>query len=50
MNSAAFESLYRYLYKEKKYDKEKIASFVGVTIDEAAYKRITGEKYVPQAN
>lgn len=50
MNSAAFESLYRYLYKVKKYDKEKIASYVGVTIDEAAYQRITGEKYVSSTN
>lgn len=47
-SSAAFESLYKYLYKVRKYDKEKIASYVGITIDEAAYKRITGEKYVSQ--
>lgn len=42
----AFESLYKYLYKVGVYNKEKVASFVGKTIDAAAYKRITGDEYV----
>ncbi|WP_279080922.1 XkdX family protein [Lactobacillus apis] len=42
----AFESLYKYLYKVGVYNKEKIASYVGLTIDAVAYKRITGDDYV----
>ncbi|MBI0093090.1 XkdX family protein [Lactobacillus sp. M0403] len=42
----AFESLYKYLYKVGVYNKEKVASFVGKTIDAAAYKEITGDDYV----
>lgn len=37
---------FEYLYKVGVYDKEKIASYVGLTIDAAAYKRITGDEYV----
>lgn len=44
----AFESLYKYLYKVGVYNKEKIASYVGLTIDAAAYKEITGDEYVDQ--
>lgn len=44
----AFESLYKYLYKVGVYNKEKVASFVGKTIDAAAYKEITGDDYVDQ--
>lgn len=47
MNLASvFESLYTYLYKVGVYDQAKVASYVGLTIDAAAYKRITGEDYV----
>lgn len=42
----AFESLYKYLYKVGVYNKEKIASYVGLTIDATAYKKITGDDYV----
>lgn len=41
-----FESLYKYLYKVGVYDKEKIASYIGLTIDATAYKKITGDDYV----
>lgn len=41
----AFESLYKYLYKVGVYNKEKVASYVGLTIDAAAYKEITGDDY-----
>lgn len=44
----AFESLYKYLYKVGVYNKEKVASFVGKTIDATAYKEITGDDYVDQ--
>ena len=44
----AFESLYKYLYKVGVYNKEKVASFVGKTIDAEAYKEITGDEYVDQ--
>ena len=47
MNKAKiFEKLYSYLYSVETYDKAKVASFVGLTIDAAAYKRITGDEYV----
>ncbi len=47
MNKAKiFEKLYSYLYTVGTYDKAKIASFVGKTIDAAAYKEITGDEYV----
>lgn len=47
MNLAnVFESLYTYLYKVGVYDQTKVASYVGLTIDAAAYKRITGDDYV----
>lgn len=47
MNKAKiFEKLYSYLYSVGTYDKAKIASYVGFTIDAAAYKRITGDEYV----
>ncbi len=47
MNKAKiFEKLYSYLYTVGTYDKAKVASFVGKTIDAAAYKRITGDEYV----
>ena len=42
----AFESLYKYLFEVNVYSKEMIAGYVGKTIDEAAYKRITGDDYV----
>ena len=42
----AFESLYQYLFSVKVYTKAMIAGYVGKTIDEAAYKRITGDDYV----
>lgn len=41
-----FKSAYIYLYKRGVYDKAKVASFVGKTIDAAAYKEITGDEYV----
>lgn len=41
-----FESLYKYLYSVGIYNKAMVASFVGNKIDEAAYKRITGDDYV----
>lgn len=41
-----YESLYTYLYKVGVYNQAKVASYVGLTIDEAAYKRITGDDYV----
>ncbi|RMC50142.1 XkdX family protein [Lactobacillus sp. ESL0263] len=43
-----FKSAYIYLYKRGVYDKAKVASFVGKTIDAAAYKEITGDDYVDQ--
>lgn len=47
MNKAKiFEKLYSYLYTVGTYDKAKVASFVGLTIDADAYKRITGDEYV----
>ena len=46
MNANIFESLYAYLYKVGVYSKAKVASYVGLLIDEAAYKRITGDNYV----
>ncbi|QHJ76813.1 MAG: hypothetical protein [Caudoviricetes sp.] len=47
MNKAKiFEKLYSYLYIVGTYDKAKVASFVGLTIDADAYKRITGDEYV----
>ncbi|MCT6891111.1 MAG: XkdX family protein [Lactobacillus sp.] len=47
MNVASiFESLYTYLYKVGVYNQAKVASYVGLKIDEAAYKRITGDDYV----
>ena len=50
-NSAIFESLYQYLYDVGVYTKEVVAGFVNLKIDEAAYKRITGDDYVaPSAN
>lgn len=46
MNKAKiFEKLYSYLYTVGTYDKAKIASYVGLTIDAAAYKEITGDDY-----
>ena len=42
----AFESLYQYLFSVNVYTKTMIAGYVGKTIDEAAYKRITGDDYV----
>lgn len=49
MNKAKiFEKLYSYLYSVGTYDKAKVASFVGKTIDASAYKRITGDDYVDQ--
>ena len=41
-----FESLYQYLLNGNVYTKATIAGYVGKTIDEAAYKRITGDDYV----
>lgn len=41
-----FESLYQYLFSVSVYTKATIAGYVGKTIDEAAYKRITGDDYV----
>lgn len=41
-----FESLYQYLLSVNVYTKSTIAGYVGKTIDEAAYKRITGDDYV----
>ncbi|WP_278954748.1 XkdX family protein [Lactobacillus apis] len=41
-----FESLYQYLLSVNVYTKATIAGYVGKTIDEAAYKRITGDDYV----
>ena len=41
-----FKSAYIYLYKRGVYDKAKVASFVGKTIDAEAYKEITGDEYV----
>ena len=47
MNMASiFESLYTYLYKVGVYNQTKVASYVGLTIDANAYKRITGDDYV----
>ena len=47
MNKAKiFEKLYSYLYKKGVYDKAKVASFVGKTIDATVYKEITGDDYV----
>ena len=46
--ASIYESLYQYLYNVRVYDKTVIASFVGNTIDADAYKRITGDDYVPQ--
>lgn len=43
-----FKIAYIYLYKRGVYDKAKVASFVGKTIDAAAYKEITGDEYVDQ--
>ena len=42
----AFESLYQYLFSVNVYTRSTIAGYVGKTIDEAAYKRITGDDYV----
>ena len=42
----AFESLYQYLFSVNVYTKETIAGYVGKTIDEKAYKEITGDDYV----
>lgn len=41
-----FKSAYIYLYKRGVYDKAKVASFVGKTIDAKAYEEITGDEYV----
>ena len=41
-----FESLYQYLFSVNVFTKLTIAGYVGKTIDEAAYKRITGDDYV----
>ena len=41
-----FESLYQYLLSVNVYSKTTIAGYVGKTIDEAAYKWITGDDYV----
>lgn len=41
-----FESLYKYLLSVNVYTKATIAGYVGKTIDEATYKRITGDDYV----
>lgn len=47
MNKAKiFEKLYSYLYSVGTYNKAKVASFVGKTIDAEAYKEITGDEYV----
>ena len=47
MNMASiFESVYAYLYKVGVYDQAKVVSYVGLTIDADAYKRITGDDYV----
>ncbi|MBC6360587.1 XkdX family protein [Lactobacillus apis] len=47
MNKAKiFEKLYSYLYSVGTYDKAKVASFVGKTIDAVAYNKITGDDYV----
>ena len=47
MNKAKiFEKLYSYLYTVGTYDKAKVASFVGKTIDAKAYEEITGDEYV----
>lgn len=46
MNANIFESLYAYLYRVGVYSKAKVAGYVGLLIDEAAYKRITGDDYV----
>lgn len=47
MNKAKiFEKLYSYLYTVGTYDKAKVASFVGKTIDATVYKEITGDDYV----
>lgn len=46
MNKAElFKNAYIYLYSKGVYDKKKVASFVGKTIDAAAYKEITGDDY-----
>ena len=42
----AFESLYQYLFSVNVYTKATIAGYVGKTIDEKAYKEITGDDYV----
>lgn len=42
----AFESLYKYLFSANVYTKATIAGYVGKTIDEKAYKEITGDDYV----
>lgn len=44
--AAFFEASYKYLYNAGVYTKATIAGYVGKTIDEAAYKRITGDDYV----
>ena len=41
-----FESLYQYLFSVNVYTKAMIAGYVGKTIDEKAYKEITGDDYV----
>lgn len=41
-----FESLYKYLLSVNVYTKAMIAGYVGITIDAATYKRITGDDYV----
>lgn len=47
MNKAElFKNAYIYLYKRGVYDKAKVASFVGKTIDAKAYEEITGDEYV----
>ena len=47
MNKAElFKNAYIYLYTKGVYNKKKVASFVGKTIDAEAYKRITGDEYV----
>lgn len=41
-----FKSLYQYLFSVNVYTKAMIAGYVGKTIDEKAYKDITGDDYV----
>ena len=43
-----FKSAYIYLYKRGIYSKAKVASYVGLAIDAATYKEITGDEYVDQ--